>query len=223
MANTCPIMKAFTSKGQIVTVYCGLWTCPRCQKQLARMWAWRTRIQVESNQGVAYFWTLTLRAKYRTPEQGFKALPKLWDTFRKIIQRYTGRFTYIAFVEGQPKRSHMPHFHIIVMKKSPKRLKDLAMQAGFGFEAYETRMNSGKAASYVSKYASKQSPVTPKNFRRVRASRDWAKLPDNGNDPYLVRSRKESMLEFLLRVEYVTGVDIEVLRQRWQDAMGWED
>jgi hypothetical protein len=216
-------MKAFNSQGKVITIYCGLWSCPRCQKQLARLWAWRTRLQVEANQGEAWFWTLTLRGKYRTPAAGFKALPGLWDNFRKIIQRLGGKWTYIAFVEGQPKRSYMPHFHIIVMRKSPKRLKDLAMQAGFGFEAKEKKVNSGKAASYVAKYASKQSPATPKNFRRVRSSKDWAKLPESETEPYLVKSRKETITEFLLRVEYITGVDLDTLKDRWLDAQGWEE
>lgn len=223
MPTKCPVMKAFSKEGKVVTIYCGLWSCPRCQKKLARLWAWRTRIQVENNNGVAWFWTLTLRGKYRTPEQGFKALPRLWDNFRKIIQRHKGKFSYIAFVEGQPKRSYMPHFHLIVMAKAPKRLKDLAMQAGFGFEADEKRVNSGKAASYVSKYASKQSPVTPRNFRRVRASRDWAKLPKGEKQEYLVKSRKETIMDFLLRVEYVTGIDIDLLKERWLDAQGFEE
>jgi hypothetical protein len=223
MPTKCPVMKAFNQDGQIVTVYCGLWSCPRCQKVLARQWAWRTKIQVEANGGVAFFWTLTLRGKYRTALQGFLVLPKLWDTFRKIIQRFGGKFTYIAFVEGQPKRSYMPHFHLIVMVKSPKRIKDLAMQAGFGFQAKETKVTSTKAASYVAKYASKQSPETPKGFRRVRASRDWAKLPEGEPGQYIVKSRNETNAQYIMRVEAITGIAIEILKDRWLDAQRFDD
>lgn len=202
-------------------VPCGQWSCPKCAKHLARMWAWRAKLQVNSSdKGVYWFWTLTLRGKYKTPEQGFKALPKLWDTFRKIIQRSIrekklGRWTYLAFVEGQPKRQYMPHFHILSSHKSPRRLKDVAMQAGFGFEAKEKVVDGPKAMSYVAKYASKQSQATPKKFRRVRASRDWAKLPPFDGDPLFVKAKDETLANYLLRVNEATGIDMDTLLDRW--------
>jgi hypothetical protein len=73
----------------------------------------------------------------------------------------------------------------------------------------------------VAKYTSKGDAGMPKGFRRCRTSKDWAKLPPFSGSPYLVPSREESTLSFLLRVEAKTGVDIEVLSGRWMDA--WED
>lgn len=90
------------------------------------------------------------------------------------------------------------------------------MQAGFGYQAYEKQLNSLKAASYVSKYASKQSDKMPKGFRRVRASRDWAKLPDYEGKPLYVRSKTESLTDYLLRVNRATGVDMDTLLERWR-------
>lgn len=185
------------------------------------MWSWRAKIQVKEAGYPYYFWTLTMRGKYHTAEQGFKALPRLWDTFRKIIQRMLRQkqvkhWSYLAFVEGQPKRDYMPHFHILSSHKSPARLKDLAMQAGFGYQAYEKQLDSLKAASYVSKYASKQSDKMPKKFRRVRSSRDWAKLPDYEGKPLYVRSKKESLFDYLLRVHNATNVDMDTLLERWR-------
>lgn len=174
------------------------------------------RIHCTAHHGPCYFWTFTLGRKYKTAEQGFETLPKLWDRLRKFIQRRVkGKWEYCAFVEGQPKRGHMPHFHVISLTKSPKRIKDVAVWNGFGHEAYEDRITSGKAASYVSKYASKQSPVTPKSFRRVRASRGWAKLPERDATVIYVQAQKESLQDYLARVASETSVPLDDVVNTW--------
>lgn len=211
-------MKAFTKTGDIVNVYCGLWTCKRCAKLNARLWAWRVRLHVENSGGDAYFWTLTLRGSVRTVQEGFEKLPVLWDALRKIVQRKIGKWSYCAFVEGQPKRGGMPHFHIISLVKAPYRIKDMAMDAGFGFQAVEVKITSPKASQYVAKYASKQHPATPKHFRRVRSSQDWAKLPPFDGDPLLVQSSKETVAMYIIRVSEETGLPEEELYERWRTA-----
>src|SRR5262249_32658198 len=123
----CPTMFAFNTRGQVVAVPCGLWTCPKCAKTNANLWAWRVQIHIIQSGQLAYFWTFTLGSAYKTPQQGFKALPRLWDNLRKYLQRTFGQFDYCAFVEGQPKRAYMPHFHVIVLRKSPIRIKDMAV------------------------------------------------------------------------------------------------
>lgn len=185
-------------------------------KKNAQLWSWRVRIHCMAHRGPCYFWTFTLGRKYKTAEQGFEALPKLWDRLRKFIQRRVkGPWEYCAFVEGQPKRGHMPHFHVISLTKSPKRIKDVAVWNGFGHEACEDRITSGKAASYVSKYASKQSPVTPKSFRRVRASRGWAKLPERDATVIYVQAQKESLQDYLARVASETSVPLDDVVNTW--------
>lgn len=218
MTKKCPVMKAFNIKGEIVNVYCGTWDCKRCGKVNAQMWAWRVRIQIEIAPGTTYFWTLTLGAKYRNSKEGFAALNKLWDTFRKMVQRRVGKWTYCAFVEGQPKRGDMPHFHIISLQKAPFRLKDMAAKAGFGYMAKEKPITSKKAANYVAKYTTKGFENAPKRFRRVRTSRDWSKLPDFQGDPLLVKGNKENLTDYLLRVANETDVAIDTLLDRWQLA-----
>jgi len=214
----CPTQKAFNYKGEVVNVYCGSWSCKRCGKVNSKMWAWRVCIQIENAEGRAYFWTLTLGSGFKTKEQGFKALPKLFDTFRKMVQRAVGKWTYCAFVEGQPKRGNMPHFHIISMVPAPVRIKDLAVRAGFGYMADEQRVSDKKAASYVAKYTSKGFEDAPAKFRRVRTSRNWAKLPEFKGDPLLVKGKVESVTAYLLRVEVHTSVTIDELWERWQLA-----
>ena len=223
MPTKCPVMKAFNTKGKVVTVYCGQWTCLRCQKVLARQWAWRVRIHVDKAGKPAYFWTLTLRGNVRTAAHGFKVLPRLWDTLRKAVQRSVGKWEYVAFVEGHPKRGNIPHFHIISMAKAPRRIKDLAMYAGFGYQAKEKRVDGPGAAGYVAKYASKQHADTPRGFRRVRASRSWSKLPEGEYDGFIVKAYTETVSSYLMRVHEVTGIEMEILLQRWSDAHNWED
>lgn len=216
-------MKAFNSQGKVVVVYCGLWSCKRCQKVLARQWAWRTRLHVDRAGKPAYFWTLTLRGNVRTASHGFKIIPRLWDTLRKAVQRAVGKWEYIAFVEGHPKRGNIPHFHIISMSKAPRRIKDLAMYAGFGHQAKEKRVDGAGAAGYVAKYASKQHEDTPRGFRRVRASRTWHKLPEGSYDAFIVKAFTETVSMYILRVHDLTGIPMETLLQRWADAHNWED
>lgn len=214
--RNCPIGRAFNHKGVIVKLLCGNWACPNCGKKNARLWAWRVRINIKANGETAWFWTLTLGSKFTDLKSAFSAIPSLWDRFRKIIQRETeGDFSYVAFVEGQPKRGGMPHFHIISMTKSPRRLKDIAVQAGFGFQAKESRVDGPEASSYVAKYATKAGDHFPRNLRRVRASRGWAKLPPYEGDPLLVKARTETLSTYLMRVHDICEVDLDTLYERW--------
>jgi hypothetical protein len=214
----CPTLYAFDNRAKIVAVLCGKWSCPQCARENARMWAWRCKIHIKERDNRAYFWTFTLRGKFKTASQGYIALPRLWDRLRKRLRRSLGTtWSYCAFVEGQSQRGYMPHFHVISMSKSPCRLKDLAMQSGFGYQAEEKIINSSKAASYCAKYASKQNPKTPRGFRRVRASRDWAKLPDYAKKPLIIKARSESTVDYLLRVATTTGESLQDIVDAWLD------
>jgi len=222
----CPYGIAFDVNGKVVALWCGKWSCERCQKINAKLWAWRASLHINNADRTAYHWTLTLRSSVRTPYQGFKVIPKLWDNMRKIVQRQTGKWSYMAFVECHPKRSKIPHFHVLSLTPSPalgthkaEPLKDLAYMAGFGYMATESEVQGYKAAYYVAKYASKHDTAMPRNFRRVRTSQDWAKLPEVLLDPYLVKSHDENVSEFLLRVNTQTNVDIDTLYIRWQDGL----
>jgi hypothetical protein len=196
--------------------------CPRCSKVKARLWAWRVRITVNDSDQAWYFWTLTMRRKYRTPESAYQALPRLWDTLRKAIQRREKKFSYIAFVEGQPKRGNMPHFHVICNVKPWKRVKDIATYAGFGYQATADEVNGPKAASYVAKYATKQNPATPKGFRRVRTSQDIKPLPEYQGEGLIAPKSSEHTWEYILRVSNITGIDADELYETWNDNLDIE-
>jgi len=216
MAKRCPQFYAFNQDARLIAVRCGSWYCPHCMKINARQWSWRVSLHITNGHKTAWFWTLTLGRKYKTAEQGFVALPGLWDRFRKYMKRLSpGKWEYVAFVEGQPLRGHMPHFHIISLSKAPKRLKDMAVWSGFGYEAKAEKINSGKAAAYVSKYASKQSPATPRGFRRVRSSQGWTRLPERDDNELIVQAAKESLQSYLERVADATNISLSDVVDTW--------
>lgn len=209
-------MYAFNTDGALIAVRCGSWYCPKCMKTNSLQWSWRVRLHMGKRHGPAYFWTLTMGRKYKTAAQAYAALPGLWDRFRKYIARlHPGTWEYVAFVEGQPHRVDMPHFHIISLIKAPKRLKDIAVWSGFGYQADEKRVTGDKAAWYVAKYASKQSPSCPRGFRRVRASRGWTKLPEKGGPGLIVQAQKETLQAYFLRVADETGIPVDDVVSTW--------
>lgn len=216
MPKKCPVMYAFNTDGALIAVRCGSWTCPHCMKINARQWSWRVSLHISKSGRPAWFWTLTLGRKYKTAAQGFEALPGLWDRFRKYIKRlHPGTWEYCAFVEGQPQRGHMPHFHIISTIKAPKRLKDIAVWSGFGYEAKQKVVDSAGAAWYVAKYASKQSEETPRGFRRVRASQGWTKLPVKDGASLIVRAKGERLADYLTRVSDLTCIPYSEILVAW--------
>jgi len=126
-----------------------------------------------------------------------------------------GKWEYCAFVEGQPERDDMPHFHIISTRKCPKRIKDVAVWNGFGHQAKQKRVNSGGAAFYVAKYASKQASNTPRGFRRVRTSSGWTPLPTRDSCTIYVQAAKEGLQDYLARVASETMVPLDTIVTTW--------
>lgn len=112
----------------------------------------------------------------------------------------------------------MPHFHVITNVAPWKRVKDIAVYAGFGYQATATTVTGPQAASYVAKYATKQNPDTPKGFRRVRTSKDIKPLPERVTEGLIVPHRHENTVEYVLRVSSITGIDPDTIYDRWQDS-----
>lgn len=208
----------FTHRGFVIPLPCGRWTCPGCARTLATEWAIRVRLGIVEQH--AYFWTLTMPGKVRTAEYGFEILPDMFNKFRKVIQILRHDWSYVAFVEGQPERHDMPHFHLISLEKCPFRLKDLAVACGFGQQAKDEIVTDKKAARYLAKYVTKQSPVTPKGFHRVRCSEDWPELPPLLRPPLIIKKRGEFWLDYFMRVAEDTGLGITQVIDRWSDGTG---
>lgn len=174
------------------------------------------------------FWTLTIHPRIKTVKEAYAIIPTLWDAFRKEIQREQKRFKFLAFVEGQPQRNEMPHFHIIAFATVPKAfrkrkdptmwIKDFAAHCGWGYQAKEEAINSSRASAYIAKYAGKGGNEMPKNFRRVRCSRSWEKPATPDNDAYLVRSIGELVQDYLTRVQEASNRTLDDLLFDYQHA-----
>jgi len=231
MSTQCPMMVAFTQEGTPALLYCSKWDCPHCRIHNAGEWARVARYAVHYGQEgrkLIVFWTLTLGSNYKTTRDGYLALPRLWDNFRKTIQRIQGHFDYMAVVEEQPKKRKMPHFHVLAFASIPagyskrkdphKWIKDFGVAMGFGHQCTEKVVDSEGAAMYIAKYLSKDGQGMPKGFRRVRCSRSWPKPVKQKKKPYLVRRIGEPIQDFLLRVEEKSGRDIDDLLQDYRSA-----
>jgi len=217
----CPVDVAFKAQaGTAVALVCGSWNCPTCAKLKSREWARIAKWGVDHLDEPAWFWTLTMSRRIKTRERAFAVLPALWDSLRKAVQRSGGVWLYIAFVEGQPHRVAMPHFHVLGNIASWREFSEIAVAAGFGYQAKEKPITSDGAASYVSKYASKQGWDAPRGFRRVRASQKWPRPPDEPRDKYLVRSNRETLFGFLERVAQTTHRDLGEIYEDYRLTIG---
>jgi hypothetical protein len=217
----CPTDCAFrATDGQAVPLLCGSWNCRLCSLKKAAHWAKIARFGIETLDSQSWFWTLTMSNKVRTRARAFERLPTMWNSFRMSIQRHTPFWLYVAFVEGQPQRGYMPHFHILSSVPSYARLKDIAVAAGFGIQAKEIQITTEGAAAYVAKYASKQGWDAPKKFRRVRASKAWPRPPEEPKDPYIVKYKRESVTAYLMRVSQATKRDLGSLYEDYMLTQG---
>jgi hypothetical protein len=191
----------FDRAGDVIWVPCNQWKCETCQRTLAQQWAKRVRYGIALWPGDAYMWTLTLPGWIDHPALGFRLLPRRWQNLSQTVRRNCEEFHYAAFVELHPYRRNIPHFHIVSLVKAPKRLKDMAVHAGFGHQAKETLISGKQAAYYVTKYASKQGRGMPKGFRRVRTSQGWPKLPEPFIWPEVIYFKaREGLVDYFRRV-----------------------
>jgi len=225
MASKCPVQTVLSTDGTAVSLRCGLWSCQYCQIINARIWASRTKLQFADG---GHFITLTQPGTVKSVKRAYQLLPKQWDTFRKTIQRECpDRWIYIAFVEGQPKRMYMPHFHIICNRPPMDRtgrqslntaLVNMAVRSGFGYQAKYKAVVSGEAAAYVSKYASKDAPNMPKGFRRVRTSQGFPDLPLLPNAGLIFPKPSEKLTEYIMRVSDLSGIVADDLLDAYDRA-----
>jgi hypothetical protein len=214
----CPYDVFFSVSGKPIPIRCKSWYCPSCAVRNSRKHAIRVKWHANHTEKPLWFWTLTMRSKYKYSHDAFPVLKRLWDTFRKAIQRDDpSEWNYCAFIEGQPRRRQMPHFHIISDRKAYRRLKDLAMYSGFGYQAEEKPVSTKKAAEYVTKYATKSDSKFPKNFRRVRYSRGFLKVPKKDFEVLIPRHKKESLGDYVIRVSNETGISPDDLYDRYSN------
>lgn len=217
--SACPRgFRAFNANSDVVHLACDQWKCDVCRTVLSWRCAQDVWYGINLWDGNSYHWTLTLSGKVKSSAFAFRILRNLWDNLRKSMQRSMGHWYYAAFVELHPNREGIAHFHVVSTAKAPKRLKDLAHQCGFGYEAVEELIEGKEAAFYVSKYTSKQGAVMPKGFRRVRFSQVWPRLPDPLYEvPVYPMHQGEGVSDYLRRMALLLETDPRILQERWLD------
>lgn len=218
ISTMCPRgLRVFNTAGDTVRLACDQWACTICRIRLSHHWANRIRYGLALWDGPKRHWVLTLPGHIKTASFGFYVLKRAWHNFYTAIQRQGTPFYYAAFVELHPKRFGIAHFHIVSLRASPGRLKDIAHHAGFGFIDSDDEIEGKLAAYYVSKYTSKQGSQMPKGFRRVRVSRVWPSLPTPIPDPPIITlGTGEQLGAYLQRVFNQTGVPLPDLLARWE-------
>lgn len=129
------------------------------------------------------FITLTARGgKGRTRAASLEAFATGFPLLTRRAKYYMGYFEYLAIPEQH--KNGIVHYHLIATNTLAQRFwKDNAYEVGLGFMSHVKRIKqAGYAAKYVSKYVGKEFTTAkwPKNYRRVRASRNWPKasLPE---------------------------------------------
>lgn len=209
----CIATVGVTPDGHVFPVRCKRWACPICAPINALHAAIKTAngVYALASSGVMVkFATITQPGNIKSPRLAYAILDNQWDKFRNRWQYWARKAgipnTYAAFVEGQSRRSDMPHFHIIG-SALPKRwvVRDWATASGFGYQAdvQKIQANAG-VAWYVSKYSTKGSDAEyiPRGFRRVRYSQDWPDMlfeVDLQEDTAIVRKQHESYASWLVR------------------------
>jgi hypothetical protein len=162
---------------------CKSWRCPACSKVNKALWAIRayegSKAIMECEKPL-FFMTVTSHEKL-TADQSLWVWPSAWGQLRdRMKYRAGGVFFYIMVPEH-----HLDgrlHVHAIESAGVGQSwLKSAARESGLGYMDEEKPIKTPQGSAwYVSKYLGKSIEKTdwPKGFRRVRASRNWPKLPE---------------------------------------------
>lgn len=161
---------------------CKSWSCPACAAVNKSLWVARAYAganKLVSEGETLYFLTLTSHERLNA-RQSVYVWPKAWAKMRDRMKYANGgTFQYLMV----PEQHHNGRLHIHAIETAGLGkgvIKTMARESGLGYMDDESAVKTPTgAAMYVSKYLGKQLEFTrwPKGFRRVRTSRQWAKLP----------------------------------------------
>lgn len=180
----------------VVQGCCDSWTCPKCgliraKREYGRMVHGCAELAQEHD---LYFLTLTCRGRELSVKDSlvhyYEWTNRLLDALRTNASRNGKAWHYVQVTERQ-KRGH-PHSHLLTTFCPPdltggKRLRsswleERVISAGLGNQYDISKVRNASAASrYVAKYLFKPSMFQthwPKNWRRIRYSRSFPKLPE---------------------------------------------
>lgn len=180
-----PIIKAIDPRKGVIVFFratCKQWSCPACAADNARRWAMATHkalVYYQTTEEKVLFCTITSHEKIATTAGTIYVFKQAWPKLYKRALREYGGLTYFGIPEQTEKGKLHLHFFTPTPIKQ-KWLKDNARACGLGFMAKIKPVDDPKSgAYYVTKYLHKSLTATvwPKNFRRIRKSKNWFMLP----------------------------------------------
>lgn len=222
-----PYLKGVNQVTKQVIIFqprCKSWSCPACSEINKGLWAVRAfhaSEVIETTHGTPDFLTITSHEKLQAKASLF-VWPKAWSKLSMRARRKASSFQYLLIPE-QHKDGRL-HVHAIETSNLGERWwKTNARECGLGFMVEEEKVRTpAGAAWYVAKYLTKslQADVWPKNFRRVRTSQQWPKLPEaplpeNWLFEPLARDEKLSLVVSVFERD---GYDVLLLdhREAWE-------
>ena len=174
-------VKSSENKVVVIRPDCNSWNCPYCAERKKAEWFLHaysgSSALLEQEKTIAML-TLTARGGAgRTVTASLRQFKRSWPKLRKRIRYAEGYFSYIAMPEHH--ESGLMHLHVICnFRQSEHWLHDNAFESGLGYQAKKTPItDASQTAAYVTKYIAKSLERSdwPRNFRRVRTSRNWKK------------------------------------------------
>ena len=219
-----PYLKAINQNDNVVIFFrprCKLWSCPACSEINKNLWsvkAFHAATVIEETHGKPDFLTLTSHEKLQAKASLF-VWPKAWSKLSQRARRKAADFQYLLIPE-QHKNGRL-HVHAIETSALGERWwKTNARECGLGYMAEEEEVRSpGGAAYYVVKYLTKslETNVWPKNFRRVRTSQRWPKLPETEplNDWTFTPLERDATLAHSVATYEREGMDV-LLLDHWE-------
>lgn len=198
---------------------CDSWQCTECAERKKNQWlirAQRGSKEIISSGMALKFLTITSSPKLKSSAATIAVFPLAWSKLYKRLKRKTPNLQYLMILEHH--KNGRIHAHMLSNCHCSKRwLKDNAAQCGFGYMADIQNVTSERAtAGYVTKYLAKSlaGMELPPKTRRVRASENWYKLPENEggivtDDGWLTCTTKAGLWSFVerARAENLTMVN----------------
>lgn len=140
----------------VVPLLCGKWSCPMCG-WLRYYWFVTELRRAMKRHGLRYFWTLTIRQGYCTPQESYVEIQKGWNRLRTAIVRKYGALAYVWVVEGQ--KNGMAHLHLVWDRYVDVDWLRAAWERSFpgSRQVHVGRIGSDDGPGYLAKYLGKES------------------------------------------------------------------
>lgn len=139
-----------------VPARCKSWSCPICRPIKAK----QVSSYIQDHFRSKKLFMLTLTFYHRgSVRDCWAQIGKRWNRMRTFISKKYGRFDYLRMVEPH-KKGGWPHLHVLIKGcVIDKEITKMITNWGFGWNMHFSRVSNKNAASYISKYLTKEWPT----------------------------------------------------------------